>query len=274
MPWLAVRLQLDAVLAETFSDALLEHGAESVSIGEPGASYATLEALFPLATSIESLLARVAAHCGLAVPAYEVGRLEEADWVRRSQAQFAPLKIGERLWIVPSWHEPPSDAAFVRLDPGLAFGTGSHPTTRLVLHFMERQVRGGERVLDYGCGSGILAIAAAKLGAGRVSGTDIDPDALETASTNAQANGVSIDLCGPDELRPDLYDIVVANILAQPLILLAPLLTSRVAAGGRLALSGILESQATEVAQAYAPGFDIAATLTEEGWALVAGTRR
>lgn len=274
MPWLAVRLQLDASFAESFSDVLLEHGAQSVSIGEPGAACATLEALFPLATSIEPLLARAAQRCGLPAPSYEASRVEEADWVRRSQAEFDPLRIGERLWIVPSWHEPPATGAVVRLDPGLAFGTGSHPTTRLVLRFLEQQVRGGERMLDYGCGSGILAIAAAKLGAGRVSGTDIDPGALETALANARVNGVALDLCLPDELRPGLYDIVVANILAQPLIVLAPLLTSRVASGGRLALSGILESQAAEVAQSYAASFDLAATLAEEGWALIEGVRR
>ena len=275
MPWLAVMLEIDAALAETFGEALLEGGADSVSLDHPDAPRVALTALFPLATSVERLLAAAAAGCGLpATPVYALARLEDEDWVRRSQAQFSPLAIGKRLWIVPSWREAPPHGAVVRLDPGMAFGTGSHPTTRLVLHFLERNVAGGERVLDYGCGSGILAIAAAKLGAGRIGATDIDPAALETAAANALANGVALDLRAPDELGPGPYDIVVANILAQPLIVLAPLLAARTAPGGRLALSGILESQAAEVAQAYAAWFEVGAGQTEEGWALVEGRRK
>jgi len=166
----------------------------------------------------------------------------------------------------------------IRLDPGMAFGTGTHPTTRMCLRWMarraEHRVPVWSRVLDYGCGSGILAIAAAKLGAGRIGATDIDPAALETAAENALANSVALELSPPQDLGPGLYDIVVANILAQPLIVLAPLLAARTAPGGRLALSGILESQAAEVAQAYAGWFDVAAAQTEEGWALVQGQRR
>jgi ribosomal protein L11 methyltransferase len=272
--WLAVTLQVDSLAAEALSEALLEAGADSVSLEQPDAPRVQLKALFTPQRDAAALLASASAACGLATPAFAIERLEDEDWVRRSQSQFAPLQIGARLWIGPSWYRPPTGIAAVTLDPGLAFGTGSHPTTRLVLQFLERHIAGGERVLDYGCGSGILAIAAAKLGAGRVSATDIDPGAVETARANAAANGVALELCAPQDLSPGLYDIVVANILAQPLIVLAPLLAARTAPSGRLALSGILESQASEVAQAYAPWFHTSAAQTEEGWALVEGTRR
>jgi len=274
MPWLAVTLQIDAEAAEALSEALLEAGADSVSLDHPDAPRVALKALFSPRLEAAALLASASAACGLATPAFTVERLEDDDWVRRSQAQFAPVQVGTRLWVGPTWHKPPPGIATVTLDPGLAFGTGSHPTTRLVLRFIERSVTGGERVLDYGCGSGILAIAAAKLGAGRIGATDIDPGALETAAANALANRVALELCAPQDLGPGLYDIVVANILAQPLIVLAPLLAARTAPRGRLALSGILESQAAEVAQAYAVWFDVGASQTEEGWALVEGRRK
>jgi ribosomal protein L11 methyltransferase len=274
MPWLAVTLEIDAASAEALSEALLEVGADSVSLDHPDAPRVALKALFNPEFDAAALLASATAACGLVTPAFAVERLEDDDWVRRSQSQFAPLRVGARLWVGPSWHQPPPGIAAVTLDPGLAFGTGSHPTTRLVLRFLERTLTGGERVLDYGCGSGILAITAAKLGAGRVGATDIDPDALETAAANALANGVALDLCAPESLGPVSYDIVVANILAQPLIVLAPLLAARTAPRGRLALSGILESQAAEVARAYAAWFDVGAAQTEEGWALVEGRRR
>ena len=274
MPWRAVTVQIDAALAESFSDALLARGAESVALDDPRSPLVSVQALFPLAAKVQPLIAAAAEECGVGPPAYQASVLEDADWVRRSQAQFRPLRIGERLWIVPTWHEAPANALAVRLDPGRAFGTGSHPSTRLALSFLERCVRGGERVLDYGCGSGILAIAAAKLGARVVGATDIDATALETAAANAAANQVELDLSTPDSLPAGLYDIVVANILAQPLIVLAPLLAARVACGGRIALSGILDAQADEVAQAYARWFGATISASEEGWALVEGARR
>jgi ribosomal protein L11 methyltransferase len=198
----------------------------------------------------------------------------DEDWVRRSQAQFAPVSIGERLWVGPGWEAAPrGNATIVRIDPGLAFGTGSHPTTRLVLAFVEQRVRGGESILDYGCGSGILAIAAAKLGASRVDAVDSDPEAVRSTAANAEANRVTVQACLPEELPPDRYDLVVSNILAQPLIVLAPLLGARVLRGGRLALSGILESQAAEVVRAYSSLLDCRVAGVDEGWALVEGMR-
>ena len=274
MPWLAVTLELEAAAAEALSEALLEEGAASVAIDHPSAPRVALTALFPLQTEVEAVIAAAAARCGSATtPAYALGRVDDEDWVRRSQAQFAPLRIG-RLWIGAGWHEPESGCAVVRLDPGMAFGTGSHPTTQLVLRFVERNVAGGERVLDYGCGSGILAIAAAKLGAAQVDATDIDPVAVETAAANAQRNEVTLGLCAPEELGSALYDIVLANILSQPLIVLAPLLAARTAPAGRIALAGVLDSQASEVAAAYAPWFAVTVPMRQEGWALLEGVKK
>ena len=216
-----------------------------------------------------------ASAAGIAPPAYSAETLDDQDWVRASQAQFAPVAIGARLWIGPGWHEPPVGRIAVRIDPGLAFGTGSHPSTKLVLAFLERTLRGGERVLDYGCGSGILAIAAAKLGAAHVDAVDLDPQAVETTRANAGLNGVELNSALPDALPAAGYDIVVSNILAQPLIVLAPLLARGVSRGAsRIALSGILEAQAGEVAGAYEPWFDMRLDAREDGWALLVGNRK
>jgi ribosomal protein L11 methyltransferase len=275
MPWRALTLQVEAGAAEAMSEALLEAGAQSVSIDQPDQPSATLCALLDLQLDPHACLRAAARSAGLAAtPPYTAAEIADDDWVRRTQAQFAPVEIGERLWIGPSWREPPADRIAVRLDPGLAFGTGTHPTTQLVLRFLEREIRGGEGVLDYGCGSGILAIAAAKLGAARVDGVDLDAQALATARDNARGNGVGLQPMLPDALRPGTYEIVVSNILAQPLILLAPVLAARTAPGGRLALAGILESQAAEVGAAYAPWLEMRIDALLDGWALLAGRRR
>jgi ribosomal protein L11 methyltransferase len=276
MPWLGVTLQLPRADADRLSEALLEAGACSVALDAVDAPLVTLHALLEQHADPQAVLGRAvaAAQVALSGPP-RLSPVPDDDWVRRSQAQFEPFDAGPRLWIGPSWRVPPPDRrAIVRLDPGIAFGTGSHASTRLVLHYLVAEIRGGERVLDYGCGSGILAIAAAKLGAGAVAATDIDAEALRTAADNARANGIPLEVAAPEALASQRYDMVLANILAQPLIVLAPLLAAHTRAAGRIALSGILEGQAGEVQQAYRDSFDLTVTGTQEGWALLAGRRR
>jgi len=271
MPWLSLTLEVEAGEAEAVSEALLEAEALAVSIDDPDAERCRVSALLAQGVDAAALVVRLFA----TPPRYEIGTVADDDWVRRTQAQFPPMLVGERLWIGPSWCTAPAGPrAAVTLDPGLAFGTGTHPSTRLALAFIERTVRGGESVLDYGCGSGILAIAAAKLGAARVDAVDVDPQSVETAAGNARANGVAMRAAAPEGLAPGFYDIVVSNILAQPLIVLAPLLAARTRAGGLIALSGILDSQAAEVAAAYEPQFASRVARSEDGWALVEGKRR
>ncbi|HUG77437.1 MAG TPA: 50S ribosomal protein L11 methyltransferase [Burkholderiales bacterium] len=275
MSWLALTLEVEAAVAEALGDALLDAGAHSVSMDPPAQHRQRLCALLDREADPRALLGAAARSIDIPPPAGCACLLEDQDWVKRSQAQFAPLRVGERLWIGASWHQPPADAAVaLRLDPGRAFGTGSHASTRLALRFLDARIRGGERVLDYGCGSGILAIAAAKLGAARVDALDIDPDALAATAENARLNDVDVRAFAPDALGPASYDIVVSNILAQPLILLAPLLAARTARAGRIALSGILAAQSAEVGAAYAPWFEMAACGPEQGWALLEGARR
>lgn len=278
MAWLAITLELAPPQAEALSEALLEAGAESVAldpVADAAGARTRLTALAAAGADPAALVAAAAGAAALDTPAFCVARLEDDDWVRRSQAQFGPIRVSDALWIVPTWHAPPdASARVVRLDPGLAFGTGSHVSTRLVLNFLERNSSADLRVLDYGCGSGILAIVAAMLGAADVAAVDIDPQALATTAENASANGVSLRVMAPDALPAGSYDVVLANILAGPLIALEPQLASRTRAGGRIALSGILETQAAEVVAAYARDFEIAVGATDEGWALVEGRRR
>jgi ribosomal protein L11 methyltransferase len=276
MPWLALTLQVDAGAEEAMSDALVEAGAQSVSIDNLERPSPTLQAVIAIDADPQQLVIEASQRAGLvAAPRFSLSEVADEDWVRRSQAQFTPIEIGARLWVGPSWHQPPAGRIAVRVDPGLAFGTGTHPSTRLILNFLEKQIKGGELVLDYGCGSGILAIAAAKLGAAHVDGVDVDPQAVETATANARANGIELRAGLPEALPPAAaYDIVVSNILAQPLIVLAPLLAARTARGGRLALAGILQSQAAEVAAAYVPWFNLESDAAHDSWTLVSGLRR
>jgi ribosomal protein L11 methyltransferase len=198
----------------------------------------------------------------------------DEDWVRLTQSQFAPVEITPTFWIVPSWHEAPAAAEqVIRLDPGLAFGTGTHPTTRMCLRWIARHAATWARVLDYGCGSGILAIGAVLHGARSVDAVDIDPAAVESARANAQANGVALRTALPDAAE-GRYELVLANILAQPLKLLAPLLTGHLAPGAPLVLAGILERQAGELREAYAPWCTIDVADREDGWVLMTGTGR
>jgi ribosomal protein L11 methyltransferase len=193
----------------------------------------------------------------------------EQDWVRLTQSQFEPVEITPTFWIVPTWHEPPAGAQqVIRLDPGLAFGTGTHPTTRMCLRWIARHAPQGQRVLDYGCGSGILAIGAAKHGAAQVDAVDIDEAAVRSTEANAQANAVQL-TAGLPEKAKGRYDTVLANILATPLKVLAPLLTAHVAPGGALVLAGILSRQAEELKEAYAPYCSLEVSDEEDGWILM-----
>lgn len=198
-----------------------------------------------------------------------ISPVADQDWVRLTQSQFAPVAITDDFWIVPTWHEPPAQARqVIRLDPGLAFGTGTHPTTRMCLRWIARETMQGQRVLDYGCGSGILAIAAAKFGATSVDAVDIDPAAVDAAQANAVANGVHV-TTGLPELATGRYRTVLANILATPLKMLAPLLCAHVAPGGSLVLAGILERQTEELKAAYAPHAALEVSDAEDGWVLM-----
>jgi ribosomal protein L11 methyltransferase len=274
MPWLSLRVEVERASADALGDALIDAGAQSVTVEGPDSAINVLHALFAENARPQQALEQALAASGVRIEAQlGIAAIADEDWVRSSQSQFAPFRTG-RLWIGATWHSAPADAAaIVRIDPGMAFGTGSHPTTRLVLRFLERVVRGSERLLDYGCGSGILAIAAAKLGADPIDAVDVDAQAVEVTRANAQANAVRLRAALPEALPPGRYDLVVANILAAPLIELAPELCGRTRAGGRLALSGILDSQAQEVRSAYAAAFDMAIE-REDGWALVQGVRR
>ncbi|MBG9389961.1 50S ribosomal protein L11 methyltransferase [Caenimonas aquaedulcis] len=195
--------------------------------------------------------------------------VEDQDWVRLTQSQFEPVEITPEFWIVPTWHEPPAAAKqVIRLDPGLAFGTGTHPTTRMCLRWIAAHPPRGQRVLDYGCGSGILAIGAARFGAGRIDAVDIDPAAVQSTKDNATANAVELHAGLPDAAQ-GRYELVLANILATPLKVLAPLLCGHVEKGGHLVLAGILERQAGELTAAYAPYAELAVGDTQDGWVLM-----
>jgi ribosomal protein L11 methyltransferase len=289
-------LRTDARVADALSDALLAHGAQSVSIedanagtadeaplyGEPGLPVegawpqCVIRALCAQDLDPQRLIAAACAQSGLTLPPeYRLEPVGDEDWVRLSQSQFEPIRISDRLWIVPSWAIAPNPCAInLVLDPGLAFGTGSHPTTRLCLLWLERTLRGGERVLDYGCGSGILAIAALRLGAGDALGVDVDPLALVAAHANAARNQVRARFIDTETASDFQADLVAANILANPLILLAPLLAGHLNTGGRIALSGILEVQTGEMIAAYAPWFTMQIGGIDGGWALLEGVKR
>lgn len=295
MAWQNVSFLTDAASAEPVCDALLELGALSASIedadagtpdeqpqfGEPGSvttpgwAHSRVVALFEPDADVTAMLADAAAQAGLeAVPAFTVEPVEEQNWVQLTQAQFDPIRVSGRLWIVPSWHESPDPAAInLVLDPGMAFGTGSHPTTRLCLEWLERTITGGESLLDYGCGSGILAIAAAKLGAAAVAGVDIDPQAVDAANANAASNDVVARFADSAETLAGEYDVVVANILSNPLRVLAPAICAHVRAGGRLALSGILREQAEEIIAVYAPWIPLQVADMREDWVCLAGVK-
>lgn len=296
MSWLALEVDVAAGQVEALSEALLDQGAHSVDVtdaragtdqetpifrepGEDAGQVFALNrvvALFSAGVDVEAAYRCACAAAGIeAAAGHRVATVAEQDWVRLTQNQFPPIQVSSRLWIVPTWHDAPdSNAINVVLDPGLAFGTGSHPTTRLCLDWLDRHLMPGQSVVDYGCGSGILAIAAARLGAGSVTGVDIDPQALAASRYNARQNRVSATFVAADDPLPAPADVVVANILSGPLRVLAPLLAKLTVAGGNLVLSGILQLQVQDMIPAYDPWFRMEAPAVEDGWVRLAGTRR
>jgi ribosomal protein L11 methyltransferase len=292
--FIALRFDVEAAHGDAWSDALLEAGALSVDAADPRAGTEEEVPVFaerldralqwwPIsrltvllgadadAGHVMSRAARLASHT---VPAYETSVIPDQDWVRATQAQFQPIRIEDDLWIVPTWCTPPhAEAVNIMLDPGVAFGTGAHPTTRSCLSWLHEHAKSGASMLDYGCGSGILAIAAARLGMSRVVGTDIDPQALRAGAANAELNRVEVAFAPVDALPAGTFDIVIANILANPLRVLASVLAARTAAGGLIALAGILSAQAAAVTAAYAPWFDLKAWRSADGWVLLHGRR-
>ena len=288
-----LRLHCPQDQVELISDALMALDALSVSVEDADAHTDQEQALFGepnmpapaagwlrshlMALFVDEALARDAAKLLALQPFFEncallgINLVPEQDWVRLTQSQFEPVPITPTFWVVPSWHEPPAGAQWVlRLDPGLAFGTGTHPTTRMCLKWIAQHPPKGQRVLDYGCGSGILAIGAAMLGAASVDAVDIDPDAVTAAQANALANQVDLNL-GLPEVAVGVYPLVVANILAAPLKVLAPLLCSHVETGGSLLLAGILERQTMDIQAAYQPYMNLQVADTQEGWVLMRG---
>lgn len=291
--------------AEAYSDALLEAGVLSVTVedadsdseaenplfGEPGMEPQVhawnrnrIVALLPDGVDPQQIIEQASAQTGMAVATNDwlLRQVPDADWVRLTQSQFQPIQVGDRVWIVPSWHrnDPQVSQAAqsvanitIELDPGLAFGTGSHPTTHLCLEWLSTHLKGGETVLDYGCGSGILAIAARKLGSGDTLAVDIDEQAVQSTRYNAGNNQVQLQAMLPDALPEGQFQLVVANILSNPLKVLAPMLANRVAPAGHLVLSGVLARQADEVAQAYAPWIALSVWQERDGWVCLHGQR-
>ena len=295
MPYQQITIAVNDHLAERLADALMEHGALSAAIedayagteneqaifGEPGMpaeqiwQQSKVIALFGEHDEAAAVVKAAAQECGLKDLSYDSETLEDQDWIRLTQSQFDPIQISERLWITPSWHKAPAgNAVNLQLDPGLAFGTGSHPTTRLCLKWLDTQLKGGESVLDYGCGSGILTIAALKLGAGSAVGVDIDEQAIRASNDNAAQNNVQAHFYLPDGLPQGQFDVVVANILANPLRMLGEMLAARTKQGGRIVLSGLLAEQSEELSEIYSQWFDIEPAETEEGWARLSGVKR
>jgi ribosomal protein L11 methyltransferase len=291
MPWLQLILETTPDDAEKFSDLLSEAGASAVTfldsadqplyeppVGEtPLWSRTRVIGLFDATTDMDAVLAQISnAITPNSLPDHRISPLEDKDWEREWMDNFKPMPFGERLWIVPSWSEAPQPEAInILLDPGLAFGTGTHPTTALCLQWLDAHGAAHDEVIDYGCGSGILAVAAARLGAKHVWAVDNDPQALIATNDNAEKNGVGekIQAVLPDGLPAMQTPLLLANILAQPLMELAERFAGHVSPGGDIVLSGILRDQAEQVAACYAPWFDMKAPATQDDWVRLSGTR-
>ena len=295
--WIEIAGPVKGDAADAIADALLAAGALAVDVadlnaesdaeqpifGEPGMALdarwadSRVAALFEGSTAtdeLEALWNTLRAAANGCLGSHEFRVVPETDWVRATQAQFEPIEITPNLWIVPTWCAPPKpDAINLRVDPGLAFGTGTHPTTRLCLQWLSELPLSGKSVLDYGCGSGILAMAASALGAASVLGVDIDPQAVETARRNTEANHLSATFAESDRELDRQYDVVVANILAGPLTMLAPAICAHVRAGGHLALAGILTPQIERIQAAYAPWIAMNVSAERDGWVRLTGMR-
>lgn len=295
MTWVSLHIEAHSQNADLLSDTLMEIGALSASIedanaetpdeqpifGEPGDpppgiwNNNIISALFNDDVDVKAVMTEVAAITGFKDLSYRTETVAEQDWVRATQSQFDPIKITHDLWIVPTWHDAPNpDALNIILDPGLAFGTGSHPTTHLCLAWLVDEVQAHHHVLDYGCGSGILAIAAKKLGASEVVGVDIDAQAIISSNFNAEQNQVSAKFFMATDYPEKKADIVVANILSSALSVLAPALACACQQNGRIALSGILREQAEQVSAIYAEWFAMDAPVFMDSWTLLTGTKK
>jgi len=292
MHWIQIVLDTSREQCEALEDALLEQGALSVTYvdagdqplfePDPGETplwdAVRLVGLFPADAPMESITGQLKSRFGETMPKHRTEILEDKDWVREWMDQFQPMKFGQRLWIVPSWTEPPEpDAVNLMLDPGLAFGTGTHATTSLCLQWLDAHSPEKLSVIDYGCGSGVLGIAALLLGCETMCGIDIDPQALLATRQNAEQNNISADRYAvylPGQAPHEEADMVLANILAGPLMTLSEDISSRVKPGGHLILSGILASQAQDVITAYQSEFDFEPIAELDGWVRLAGIKR
>lgn len=298
MAWVSLKIAAHDNNADLISDILIELGALSAIIedanaetvdeqpifGEPGDPPPgiwvknTVSALFDEEVNIIQIIHALNTKMGFTDLSYTTEKIAEQDWVRATQAQFDPIKISDNFWIVPTWHTAPnSDALNIVLDPGLAFGTGSHPTTHLCLSWLSDTIEFNQKVLDYGCGSGILAIAAKKIGADIVVGTDIDAQAIQASHYNAAQNFVDVKFYLPDELPVaslGQYDVVIANILSSALSVLAPTLAQYCKTGGKIALSGILKEQFLQVSSIYSEWFDMLPPVFMDAWVLLTGIKR
>ena len=300
MAWLLIKIDANENNADAISDALMDIGALSASIEDANAETALEQAIFgePSSDTIQypppgiwqqnivtamfaenadanQIIRTLSQQTGIATFEFNTELIAEQDWVRATQAQFNPIKITDKLWIVPTWHTAPhADAVNIVLDPGLAFGTGSHPTTSLCLEWLSEQALNNSSVLDYGCGSGILAIAAKKLGAFQVVGVDIDAQAIIASGYNAQQNQVNIEFYDANDFSHQQFDLVVANILSSALMVLAPALAKYCKAGGKIALSGILVNQQNQLIARYNEWFNMDAPNQKDAWILLTGTKR
>lgn len=295
MAWVSLKIEAQDNTADLISDTLMEIGALSAIIedanaetvdeqpifGEPGDpppgiwQQNLVSALFDDGVNISAVISDLQQKTKLTDLQYSTEIIQEQDWVRATQSQFDPIKITDALWIVPTWHTSPNpDAISIILDPGLAFGTGSHPTTHLCLAWLTQTVKAEQTVLDYGCGSGILAIAAKKLGAAEVVGVDIDTQAIQASLYNAEQNNIQASFYTANQFQSKTFDIVVANILSSALSVLAPALANACKSGGKIALSGILREQEAAVSNIYSAWFDMETPQYMDAWVLLTGTKK